>query len=94
MVPDTVQALKYGLTVPSTKVNGVLTKRTAKGNSGMQTATFMKDCGKTTRQTVMEFTFMSMEQSTRVTGVTTSRTALVLNHGQMVRNTKAAIKKA
>lgn len=53
-----VLVLKFGQTVPNTKVSGATTKPTERANSGMPMATCMKVIGKTTRLTATESTFM------------------------------------
>jgi hypothetical protein len=55
---DMVQVLKFGQTEQSMKVSGVLTKQTARENSGMQMETFMKDFGKMTKQMATASMFM------------------------------------
>ena len=57
MASDTDLELKFGQMARNTKESGNSTKPMEKANSGMQTATFMKVCGKMTRRMAMEFTY-------------------------------------
>ena len=84
----------YGPMVPNTKVNGAITRLTAKGSFGMQMGIFTKESGKTIRPMDTESISTQTEQGTRVTGRMICKTDSALRPGPMVHATKASIRKA
>ncbi len=90
---DTDQGLKYGLMVQSMKDNGALIKQMVEVNSGMQTETSTKVCGKMIRLMDMEFMFMSTVLNTKDIGVTTCRMAQELNPGVMEASMREVIRR-
>ena len=75
------------------KENGVITKLTEKGNSGMLMEMFMMDYGKMIKQMAMVSMFMLIEQSMKDTGEMIYKMEMGLNHGVMEVNMKVVILK-
>ena len=84
-------ASKFGQMVLATKAIGKIIEHKVKESSLISMATSMKEIGLTTRQMVMECTFMSTEQGMRATGWMIYSTAWAKNHGQMVPFTRVSI---
>lgn len=72
----------------STKVSGAIIRLMAKANFGMLMETFMKEIGKTIKQTVMEFTCMLTVQGMRDTGKMIFKMDMELKAGLMAANMK------
>ena len=82
---------KFGQMVPVMKATGKIIEHREKESSLILMATSMKEIGLTTRQMVMECTFMSTEQGMRATGWMIYSTEWEKNHGQMVPFTRVSI---
>ena len=82
---------KFGQMVPVMKATGKIIEHKVKESSLISMATSMKEIGLTTRQMVMEYTFMSTEQGMRATGWMIYSTEWAKNHGQMVPFTRVSI---
>ena len=84
-------ASKFGQMVPVMKATGKIIEHRAQESLRISMVTSMKEIGLTTRQMVMECTFMSTEQGMRATGWMIYSTAWAKNHGQMVPFTRVSI---
>lgn len=85
---------KYGLIMQNTKASGDKIKLTEEENFGMPMEIFMKGSGKTTKQTDMESTFMSMVHSMKAIGKMIFKMVKEWNLGRMEANMMVVTKKA
>jgi hypothetical protein len=84
---------KSGLTAPSTKDIGQMTKLTAEVDLSTLTVTSITVSGRTIRLMDTVFTTILMVPSMKATGLKTSNTVMVKKYGQTMLATKASTKK-
>jgi hypothetical protein len=76
-----VMVFRYGLMVPSTKVNGLITKQRARVLFGTQKEMSMRESSKMIRLTATASTLTSMAVDTKATGRTICKMVMVLKYG-------------
>ena len=72
---------KFGPTVHVTKVSGKIIKLMERGLFGMWMEMYLKEIGRTIKQTVMVCIIMEMEQSMKDIGKMICNMGMVLSHG-------------
>jgi hypothetical protein len=91
-IRSTVMVFRSGPTEPDTKACGKTARLVERASSGTLTVIFLKGSGSMTRQMVLAFTSIQMEQVTLDAGETICRMERVRNSGLMGASISAAIK--